>query len=86
MLLIAVKCCNFTQIPPVMDYSKFAIITFLIATTVIAIIGKKSVFRQFGYPQNKVVSAIWRAHLAISMALGGAISIVLTLLIRIGHA
>jgi hypothetical protein len=65
-----------------MDYAKFSIITFIIATSVIAIIGKKSVFRQFGYPQNKVVSAIWRAHLAISMALGAAISIGTTLLIK----
>jgi hypothetical protein len=65
-----------------MDYPKFAIITFIIATTVIAIIGKKSVFRQFGYPQNKVVSAIWRAHLAISMVLGAAISIGITILVK----
>jgi hypothetical protein len=68
-----------------MDYAKFAIITFIIATTIIAIIGKKSVFRQLGYPQNKVVSAIWRAHLAISMFLGAAISIGLTFLIQSVH-
>ena len=66
-----------------MDYSKFAIITFIIATTVIAIRSKESIFRQFGYPQNKVVSAIWRAHLAISMLLGAAISMGLTFLIKL---
>jgi len=65
-----------------MDYAKITIITFMIATTVIAIIGKKSVFRQFGYPQNKVVSAIWRAHLFISMILGAAISIGITFIIK----
>ena len=66
-----------------MDYSTFAIITFIIATTIIAIRGKEPVFRQLGYPQNKVVSAIWRAHLAISMVLGAAISIGLTFLIKL---
>ena len=65
-----------------MDYATFTIITFIIATTVIAIIAKKSVFKQFGYPQNKVVSAIWRAHLAISMALGAVVSIGITFMIK----
>ena len=66
-----------------MDYAKFAIITWIIATIVIAIIAKKSIFRQFGFPQNKVVSAIWRVHLFISMILGAAISIGLTSLIKL---
>jgi len=65
-----------------MDYAKFAIITWLIATIVVAIISKKSIFRQFGYPQNKVVSAIWKAHLLCSMILGAAISIGITFVIK----
>ena len=65
-----------------MDYAIFTIITFIIATIAIAIIAKKSVFRQFGYPQNKVVSAIWRAHLFISMILGAVVSIGLTFIIK----
>jgi hypothetical protein len=66
-----------------MDYAKFAIIAWIVATIVIAIIAKKSIFRQLGFPQNRVVSAIWRAHLFISMILGAAISIGLTSLIQL---
>lgn len=65
-----------------MDYAKFAIILWIIASVTIAIVGKKSVFRQFGIPQNKIVTLIWFGYLLCVAILGGAISIGITFLMK----
>ena len=65
-----------------MEYAKFALIFWIIATIIIAIIGKKSIDKQFGMTKNKGLSFYWRAYLFCSMALGAVISIGITFLIK----
>jgi hypothetical protein len=65
-----------------MDYSKFAIIFWIIATIIIAIAGKKAFSKIFGLPQNKYVKIEWRAYLFCSMILGAVISVGITCLIK----
>jgi hypothetical protein len=67
-----------------MDYAKFAIIFWLIATVILAIIGKKAFFKQFGIPQNQhmFLSRIWFSFLVCAAIFGGAISIGITFLIK----
>jgi hypothetical protein len=65
-----------------MDYAKFAIIFWIIATVIIAIVGKESILKQFGTPQKKLRWASWRAYMVIAMMLGAAVSIGITCLIK----
>jgi len=65
-----------------MDYAKFAIIFWIIATIIIAIIGKKSFLKLFGLPQNKILRIDLRAYLFCATILGAAISIGITFLIK----
>jgi len=65
-----------------MDYAKFAIIFWIVATIIIAIAGKKSFLKIFGLPQNKFLKIDWRAYLFCAMILGAAISIGITSLIK----
>jgi hypothetical protein len=65
-----------------MDYAKFAIIFWIIASIIIAIVGKKSIFKQFGIPPNKLRWAGWKLVLFCAMALGAAISIGMTFIIK----
>jgi hypothetical protein len=66
----------------IMDYAKFAIIFWIIATVIIAIIGKKSFFKIFGRPENKILRIDWRAYLFCAMILGAAVSIGITVLVK----
>jgi hypothetical protein len=65
-----------------MDYAKFAIILWIIASVIIAIVGKRSFSKIFGFPKNKVLKIELRAYLFCSMVLGAAISIGVTFLVR----
>jgi hypothetical protein len=65
-----------------MDYAKFAIISWVIATVIIAIVGKRSIFKQFEIPPNKLRWAGWKLVLFCAMALGAAISIGITFLMK----
>jgi len=65
-----------------MDYARFAIIVWIIATIFIAIVGRKPFSKIFGMPQNKVLKIELRAYLSCSMMLGGAVSMVITSVIR----
>ncbi len=65
-----------------MDYAKFAIILWIIATIIIAIIGKESFLKIFGLPKNKFLRIELRAYLFCTMILGAAISIGITFLIK----
>lgn len=66
----------------IMDYAKFAIIFWVIATIIIAIVGKKSFFKIFGLPHNKILKVDWRAYLFCAAILGAAISIGITFIIK----
>jgi membrane protease YdiL (CAAX protease family) len=66
----------------VMNYAKFAIIFWFIATIIIAIVGRKSFLKTFGLPQNKIVKIDWRAYLFCAMILGATISIGITFIIK----
>ena len=65
-----------------MDYAKFAIILWIIATLIIAIAGRKAFFKIFGMPKNKVVKVEWRAYLLCAAGLGAVFSIGITFLIK----
>jgi hypothetical protein len=65
-----------------MDYAKFAIILWIIATIIIAVIGKKSFSKIFGLPQNKALKIDLRAYLFCAAILGAAISVGVTFLVR----
>jgi hypothetical protein len=65
-----------------MDYAKFAIILWIIATVTIAIVGKKSIFKQFRIAPNQLRWAGWKLVLICAMTIGAAISIGMTLLIK----
>jgi hypothetical protein len=65
-----------------MDYAKFAIVFWIIATILIAILGKKSLLEVFGMPKNRFLKADWRGYLVTAMVLGAAISIGITCLIK----
>lgn len=65
-----------------MDYTTFAIILWIIATVIIAIVGRKTFFRIFGMPGNKVVKVEWRAYLFCSAVVGAVVSVAITCLIR----
>jgi hypothetical protein len=64
-----------------MDYAKFAIILWIIATISIAIVGKKAFFKIFGLPQNKILKVELRAYLFCASILGATISLGLTFII-----
>jgi hypothetical protein len=66
-----------------MDYAKIAIIIWIIASIIIAILGKGTAFTQFGKAERKITSPIWwRAYFFCCAILGGVIAIGLTYLIR----
>jgi len=65
-----------------MDYAKFAIIFWIIATVIIAIIGKKPILKQFGVPQNKTSGIEWKGYLFCAMIIGAAISVGITFLLK----
>ena len=65
-----------------MDYAKFAIIFWVIVTVIIAIVSKRSIFKQFEIPPNKLRWAGWKLVLFCAMALGAAISIGITFLMK----
>ena len=65
-----------------MDYAKFAIIFWVIATIIIAIIGKRAFFKIFGRSKTGILRVDWRAYLFCSMILGAAISIGITAVIK----
>jgi TRAP-type mannitol/chloroaromatic compound transport system permease small subunit len=65
-----------------MNYAIFAIVSWVIATILIAIVGKKSLLKVFGMPKNKFLKADWRGYLVTAMFLGAAISIGITYLIK----
>ena len=65
-----------------MDYAKFAIILWIVATTIIAIAGRKAFFKIFGLPKNKVLKVEWRAYLLCAAGLGAAVSIGITFLVE----
>lgn len=65
-----------------MDYAKFAIILWIIATIIIAIVGKKAFFKIFGLPQNKILKVDLRGYLFCSGILGAAISLGITFIIK----
>jgi hypothetical protein len=66
----------------IMDYAKFAIILWIIATFIIAIVGKKAFFKIFGLPQNKVLKVDLRAYLFCAGILGATISLGITFIIK----
>jgi hypothetical protein len=61
-----------------MDYAKFAIILWILATIIIAIVGRKAFFKIFGLPKNKFLKVELRAYLFCSVLLGAGISLVIT--------
>ena len=65
-----------------MDYAKFAVILWIIATIIIAIIGKKPIAKEFEIPKNKILKFDWRGFLFCAMILGAAISVGITFLIK----
>jgi len=65
-----------------MDYAKFAIIFWIIATVIIAIIGKKPILKQFGIPQNKISGIAWKGYLFCAMIIGAAISVGITFILK----
>jgi len=65
-----------------MNYVIFAIVSWVVATILIAIVGKKSLLKVFGMPKTKFLKADWRAYLFTAMVLGAAISIGITYLIK----
>lgn len=65
-----------------MNYSIFAIIFWIIATVIITIVGKRTIFKQFGIPPNKLRWAGWKVLLFCAMAIGAAISVGVTLFIK----
>lgn len=66
-----------------MDYSKLAIIIWIVASTIITILGRKSAFTQFGKAEHKITSPLWwRAYFFCCAGIGGVIAIGLTYLIR----
>lgn len=67
---------------PVMDYAKFAIILWIIATVIIAIGGRKAFFKIFGMPEKKFVKIEWRAYLFCATALGAVFSMGITFLVK----
>jgi hypothetical protein len=65
-----------------MNYAIFAIVSWVIATILIAILGRKSLLKVFGMPKNKFLKADWRGYLVTAMLLGAGISIGITYLIK----
>jgi hypothetical protein len=65
-----------------MNYAIFAIVSWVVATVTIAIVGKRSILKQFGKPQKKLRWVSWRAYLFIAMMLGAAVSIGITCLVK----
>ena len=65
-----------------MDYAEFAIVFWIIATIIIAIVGRKAFFKIFGMPQNKTLKVDWKAYLVCAMMLGAVISIGITFLMK----
>jgi len=65
-----------------MDYAKFSIIVWIVATIILAIVCKRSFFKQFGIPQHKILRMDWRAYLVCMMMLGGVIAVGLTFFIK----
>ena len=65
-----------------MDYPKFAVIIWMIATVIIAILSKKAMFKTFGIPQNKYLKADWRAYLICCALLAAFVAIGLTAIVK----
>ena len=65
-----------------MNYAKFAIIFWIIATVIIAIVGKKPILKQFGIPQSKISGIEWKGYLFCAMIIGAAISVGITFLLK----
>ena len=65
-----------------MNYATIAIVIWIVLTILIAILAKRSVFKQFGIPQNSVGSPLWRAYLLTCAAVGMPVSIGITYIIR----
>ena len=66
-----------------MNYAIFAIVCWVVATILIAIVGRKGLLKLFGMPNNKYVKANWRGYLFTAMILGAAISFGMTGLIKL---
>jgi hypothetical protein len=65
-----------------MDYAMFAIIVWIIASIIIAIVGRKAFFKIFGLPKNKILKVELRAYLFCSVLLGAGISLIITFFIK----
>jgi hypothetical protein len=65
-----------------MNYAIFAIVSWVVATILIAILSRKSLLKVFGMPKNKFLKADWRGYLVTAMLLGAAISMGLTYLVK----
>jgi hypothetical protein len=65
-----------------MDYAILAIILWIVATVIIAIVGRNAFFKIFGMPKNKVVKVEWRVYLFTTAGLGAALSLVITFFIK----
>ena len=65
-----------------MDYAKFAISLWIVATIATVILGKKSFFKVLEVTQNKFVKVDWRAYLLCAAGIGAAVSIGITFLVK----
>lgn len=66
-----------------MNYPAIAIIIWIVASSIIAILGRKSAFNRFGKADKKITSPIWwRAYFLCCAGIGGVIAIGLTYLIK----
>jgi uncharacterized membrane protein YeaQ/YmgE (transglycosylase-associated protein family) len=65
-----------------MDYAKFAIILWIAVTIILAFLGRKSIFRQFGMRQTKPVAPVWLMYLFCTAIIGAVVSIGVTFLIK----
>lgn len=65
-----------------MDYAKFAIILWIVATVIIAIVSRKAFFKIFGMSKKRIVKVEWRAYLLCAAGLGAVVSIGITFLIK----
>jgi hypothetical protein len=65
-----------------MNYAIFAIVSWVVATILIAVVGRKSLLKVFGMPKNRFLKADWRGYLVTAMLLGAAVSVGITCLVK----
>ena len=65
-----------------MNYAIFAIVSWAVATVIIAIAGRKALLKVFGMPNNRFLKADWRGYLVTAMILGAAIAAGITCLVK----